>query len=304
MRYTNHLELPQPIATAVANDDYTRGDSDYSVTELIGPARQVALRRKFEGDLKEDVADNLWALYGKIIHGMFERADYTAIVEQRLYAEVDGVTVSGKSDRFVYNAKNHVLQDYKFTSAWTVRGDKPRQDWIEQLNIYAWLLRVNRRRVDEAEVWALLRDWSKLEAKRNADYPPHGVKCVKIPLWPNDTVEKFVRSRVATHEAAKLALPLCSDEERWKQPDKYAVMKKGRKSALFAQGESFEDAKAWAERKGHAVDGKTITIEHRPSKAVRCESYCNVAHLCQQYQAEIGGTVAEPDNKETGHAAA
>src|SRR3954463_10849323 len=37
MKLTNRLGLPEPIVAAVANDGYSRGDADISVTSLLKP---------------------------------------------------------------------------------------------------------------------------------------------------------------------------------------------------------------------------------------------------------------------------
>lgn len=103
MRVTNKLGLPEAIVEAVANDDYTRGECDLSVTQLIAPPRQVELIRQHEDELEEDAADRIFLLMGKIAHGILEKAAPrgAAITEERLFIDVDGWRISGAFDSLV-----------------------------------------------------------------------------------------------------------------------------------------------------------------------------------------------------------
>jgi len=56
-KLTNKYNLPQTFYDAVKNDDYTKGDSNISVTELISPPRKIALEEKHAGEIEEDVSD-------------------------------------------------------------------------------------------------------------------------------------------------------------------------------------------------------------------------------------------------------
>lgn len=69
---TNTYDLPAPLVAAIRNDEYSRGDCDLSVTELIGPARIRQLKRKYDKLITEDASDRLWSLIGKIGHKILE----------------------------------------------------------------------------------------------------------------------------------------------------------------------------------------------------------------------------------------
>jgi hypothetical protein len=99
MRITNKLGLPSSIVRAVQNDPYTRGKADISVTGLIGPARKRQLEINHLDELEEDAAERLWALLGQIAHGLLERAETTAVTEERLFIERYGWVISGQFDR-------------------------------------------------------------------------------------------------------------------------------------------------------------------------------------------------------------
>lgn len=72
MTLTNEHGLPEPLVAAIRNDEYSRGDSDISVTELIGPPRIRQLRLKHETHMSEDASERLWSLIGKIGHKILQ----------------------------------------------------------------------------------------------------------------------------------------------------------------------------------------------------------------------------------------
>ena len=116
---TNNHGLPGPLVTAIRNDDYDRGDSDITVTELIAPPRQVALKRKHAGEITEDASDRIWSLVGQVGHAILERAGKDAhIVEKRLYATSKDWKVGGKADLYL---SEKAIIDYKFTTVYPDR---------------------------------------------------------------------------------------------------------------------------------------------------------------------------------------
>lgn len=297
MKITNNAGLPQAIVEAVRLDDYDPGDCDISVSALIGPPQIRQLRVEYEDKITEDAVDRVWALLGKAVHVILERAAIQGTAEERLFADMNGYTVSGQLDHIGYQHPR--LTDYKVTSAWThIHG--PRQDWIHQLNTYAWLARQNGLEVEELQIVAIYRDWSAAQARRNADYPQVQVARVEIPVWPDEDAEEYVAERLAMHFGD--IWHFCTDEERWAKEEQWAVMREGRKSALRVLN-SKEQALIWAEEHGHVtvemavVNGEEIPVsgtwsgghylQERPREYVRCEGYCSVAPFCSQWQADL-----------------
>src|SRR5258706_69449 len=90
----------------------------------------------------------------------------------------------------------------------------------------------------------------------------HAVHVI-LELWPIDKTIAFLHERIRDHVAAT-PRP-CSDEERWHQPDKWALMKKGRKTAI----------KLFEAPPDHITLDKEQFIEKRPGAFRRCESYCS-----------------------------
>lgn len=276
MQYTNVQNLPEPLVRAVTKDTYDRGQrTDFSVTQLLGPPRIRILRKRHQAQLVEDVSDRIYSLLGQSVHTILERAELgDALAEVRIYAEIDGLTISGQLDRAVFFKSQGLLQDYKLCSVWAL-DSKP--EWEQQLNLLSFLLRRNSYNVTKAQIVAIYRDWSKRRAQRDKDYPQHQARPIDYPMWSDERALAFLRERIAVHTEAEWTLPECTKEERWYRGEQWAVMKNGNKKAtkLF----DFEDgAKEFA-----AADPK-FRVEHRPGEAVRCNDYCPVAEFCEQYK--------------------
>lgn len=276
MRLTNKLGLPEPIVLAVSNDGYTKGDADLSVTQLISPPRQVALIKKHEDEISEDASDRIFSLMGQAIHTILERANKTGIAERRLSTKVLGWQISGGMDLVL---EDGTLYDYKTTTGWQLLDGKVPDSWVEQLNCYAEILRQNGEKVTKLLVCGILRDWSKMEAMRNAGFPQEQVIVREIPLWDSGQANVFLADRVLRHQEAQSGkLPECTPKERWARPDVFAVMKKDRKSAVKLY-ENEADAEA------HAATETTFYTVKRPGMSIRCSAYCNAAPFCTQWAA-------------------
>jgi hypothetical protein len=280
---TNKLGLPQPIYDAVCNDTYERGaDTDISVTQLIDPPRLVALSKLYQEVLEEDASDRIWSLVGQSMHTILERAGVAGSVdgesvgeqtEKRLYATVNGWTISGQFD---YIDSDGTLWDWKLASVWEVmNGVKDAR--THQLNAYAYLAAVNDIEVKQLRVGFILRDWRKHAARTEAGYPPYQVMVYPIPLWPLGQREAYLQERVVTHQAARITLPECTPEERWAKPDTWAARKPANKRASKVFGSAAE-AHAWAK------SSPSYIIERRPGVSIRCESYCSVSSVCTQFK--------------------
>lgn len=272
---TNRLGLPDGIVAAVSNDPYTRGNSDISVTQLIQPPYQRQLRETSE--VIEDVSDRIWSLIGQATHTILERAFRPAPgcrVEERLYTEVAGWKVSGQFDVIEHGC----LMDYKITSVWSVKGDT-KLEWEQQLNLLRLLAIRNGIDVHRLRIIAILRDWTKVKARTDSTYPQAQVVPVEIDVWPMAKTEAYLLERVKAHQAENP--PPCTDAERWKTEDVYAVMKDGRKSAVKLHDSAQPAVK-------QATDlGKGHSVVKRPGEYRRCGEYCNVAHACPTFSAEV-----------------
>lgn len=298
MRLTNRHGILPALAACIAFDEYDRGDADYSVTELLSPARQRTLLMRHDNELSEDVADMIYRFIGKIGHTVLERAKVKGdVVEHRVAATVDGFRLSGKFDRLT---ANNALIDLKLMSVWEViYGLK--EDKVWQLNIYRWLAAQCGIRVHDLYIVGILRDWSVGEAERKAragdgSYPQHQVVQIPIPVIDDAKVLDFIKLRIQAHERARNTpnwLPECTADERWARPTTYALMKPSRKSAARVM-ESRDALEQWAVdnsmadyvRDGRGVSvwtpRKGVYIQTRPGESVRCQRYCPAIDVCNQ----------------------
>ena len=292
MKYTNKHDIPKEIIRAIENDQYTRGNSDISVTGLLQPPRIRLLEREHHDDIVLDYSDETWKILGQAVHAILERANENyddTITEQRLFADIEGWTVSGQTDSLAVHDK--VLKDYKVTSVWTVVNalKEGKSDWEKQLNCYAYLYKLNTgETINQLNIIAIARDWNRRDSRaRGGDYPQSNIITLDIPLWSEQEQLQFFKDRVSFHRSSEFKhsmdgeLPLCSDEDRWKREDTFRVVKKGRKRAIRVLP-SLKEAEEFL---GSNEDG--LSIEVSKGESIRCGAYCHVAQFCNQYKEEL-----------------
>ena len=280
-KITNRYGLPGAIVEAIKEDPYDPGKkTDISATGLLSPPRQKALMYAHGNELVEDASDRIWALIGQAVHSVLERAEPSALTEKRLYMDIDGWKISGQYDRMTLRQKT--LQDYKVMSVWEIiYGLKKEKE--EQLNILLQLAAENGyNKITNLEIIGIFRDWQKTKAKFDKKYPQSQVKRIQVDVWPEEKRIAFIKERVQLHKDARISLPQCTADERWATPDKWAVMKKGRKSAVRLLS-SEEEAELYIKEKNVAGG----YIEHRRGESKRCESYCPVVNFCEQYNLTV-----------------
>lgn len=290
MRITNNHNLPRPLYEAIVKDEGEIKESEtlLRVTSHIDTPKRTILKIRHNDEIVTDASDMLWAFLGKMGHRVCEGiSHYNRLVEERLSEEVGGVTITGRPDLM-----GGIIDDYKFTSVWSyLYNKKGKKEWIGQLNDYAWLLR--KKGFDDLirglRVNLILRDWVQSKAKRDKDYPRIPFVLIKLPLWNFDIQESFVGSKVERFkyyfQFPDDEIPVCTEEERWAKPATYALMKKGRKSAVKVFG---DEGKAREGLKGYIGSKDTYYIEPRPGEDTRCKSYCLVMPFCNYGKQYIG----------------
>jgi hypothetical protein len=181
MKVTNRFNVPETLLALALRDDYNKGNADYSVTEIISPPRVQRLRKKHWDDMEQDVSDMLWQLMGSALHVVAEKGQAkNHITEERLITKIGNITLSGAMDIQQVIDGRILITDYKFTSAWALKADK--FDWTAQQNIYAYLVREEKKmEVEGIRICALIRDWSRREAQYKADYPPPPFRLLTCP---------------------------------------------------------------------------------------------------------------------------
>jgi hypothetical protein len=297
MKITNKFSLPETLVRAVMDDEYDKGDSVLSVTQLIAPPRIVVLQKLNEHNLTSDVVDRVPSLLGTAVHKIIEKGSKDVpghIVEERLFSDVCGWKISGAVDLQIQKGDGAwEINDWKVTSVYSVLSDKP--EWEQQLNCYAYLAsKSHGRNVTSLKIVAILRDWQRKQAEIKADYPQSQIVMVDIPVWTPEQQEAYITERVALHQAAQKAVDTgepvayCTDQERWVRGESWALMKEGRKSAVKLY-DNEEQA-----REDCSKSGGGHHVEHRRGSAVRCAgNYCLVSMWCRQWQEELGDSTGE-----------
>lgn len=272
MELANTYNLPQPVVNAVSQQRRPI-PGRYSVTQLIGSPLQRILKIKYWDHLVQDVSDMLWMLLGSAAHYILEKhAPEDSFAEEKFVVEYDGALISGIAD--LWHAGT--ISDYKVTSVFSfLLGEKP--GWINQLNVYRLLYHIAGFETQKLVIHAILRDWVSRKASLS-DYPPVPFQSVEVPLWSLDEAKAYLSERIILHRQAEEALdaPVCTAEERWRRPTKYAVIKKTAKRALklFNTKDDAEEAL------GAIKSPDVYTVEYRPGEDVRCESFCTVRSVC------------------------
>jgi hypothetical protein len=282
MIFSERNDLPKALVNVLTRDIKPRS-AKYSVTELIGPPQIRCLRERHGDKIEIDPVDRIWLLFGKLLHGKLESAsDGNALTEERLVITVDGITVSGTPDLY----DGDTIWDYKTTSVFAIKEIKP--EWVTQANLYRYILaKSSGFQTASLKIVAICKDWRRGESKKKADYPQSPVVILEIAVWSEQECLDYLQQRIALHESANTLpddqLPLCSSEERWERPAKWAVTVEGAARAMRVMDTEDEAKKYLAE---HPKKG--ALVEFRKGSCVRCEDYCEVSGFCNQQEKEGG----------------
>jgi len=286
MKITNKQNLPQAFVK-MAESDYTPTPKQYSATALLKGVREVILERRHGDRIEQDASDMIWLLFGTAVHSILERQAEgdTEFKETFVKMPVGDCFVSGRFD--LYDAATETITDYKTCSVWKVIfGDYP--DWKKQLLIYGAIMNYCGFPVKHGQIVAIMKDHSKRDAKIKPDYPELPVKTIKFDFTDADfaEIDAFIRDRLDQLSAAEKLpddeLPVCTSEERFNSGDKFAVMRKGRKTALRVL-DSAESADKWKEDNGGDY------IELRQGEDKKCKDYCSACEFCNYYHDHVMG---------------
>lgn len=284
MKYTNKHGLPKSLVEVITGHTYDKSKSDpyrLGITTLISPPCLSILSQRHWEELEEDVSDHIWRITGNAYHYILSKSkvEEGKLIEEKMEIPKGLFTIVGKLD--IYSEET--IEDWKISSVWSFKlGDK--EEWDNQINSYAWMLRTLGYPVQKGFINGILRDWSKSDSKRYEDYPKIPFKRIEIKIWPFEKQEEYINERIALFEKAMHLpddqLPTCSEKERWRSEDKYAVYKGSNQSAtkLF---DTQIDAEAFV---GSQEKPKIYRIEKREGKDSRCADYCLVNKFCPYYK--------------------
>ena len=294
---------------AVSSDDYERGDSEYTATELIRPSRILAYSKKYDSVMSEDVSERVWRFQGQTKHVVLERiakADAARYLVEHRFETVmpeTGAKISGKIDLFDKQMGQRILFDWKETSVWKFMiGDT--EEWEQQANINLYLMRMNGFNVEKLVNIAILKDWKAREARfsRKPDYPKCAVHVMPLPMWSIGQAQDYINERVKKHRAEMASPPVCNKKERWQRDASFAVMRTDRKRAirLYQNRDQAEAAMMQGMKAAPPGDARKFFIEERAAEPVRCLDFCPVQLQCDfGMDAETKWKAKHEDKAET-----
>lgn len=268
--------LPAPFARALAADEYSKGASDYTVTQLVSPPQRTHLATQSE-PIKDEYA-SFMALLGTAIHSILEkyaRPEQGEMAEVRNYAKINvlgqEVTISGQMDYWADNC----LYDYKATGG---VQEKAKDEHYKQVQMNAWLAEQNGIKCEYVGVVYFQRDWKYMQSKVDPSYPKTPIN-IFIHPYDAEYAKKLITDLVMDHHKAALGEPRnCTLDEQWAKPDTYAVKKPDAKRArrvYESLAEAEEDKKAGE------------IIEKRAGEKTFCQSFCGYSHVCPQFKREV-----------------
>jgi hypothetical protein len=279
------LNLPEQIVNAVKKDDYNNNGT-YSATTLLKDPKEIILFNRHKDEITEDVSEHVYSLLGTSVHYILEKAEEgeNQFKEERLYYKFGDDTISGKFD--FYDMEEEMLGDYKVTTVYKyLLGDN--EHYRFQLLTYAYLLRKNGFPCKGGRIYQIFRDWQRSKAKFDKSYPQKPVNVITFRFYDKDFtyIENEIQQRLANiHKYEDFAddeIPICSKENRWATDDKFAVMKKGRKSAMRVLN-SKEEAEEWMKNNGGEF------IQERPAESRKCVDYCSCCEFCNFWRENYG----------------
>lgn len=285
MRITNKYNLPQSVVDAVQRHEHRK--ANFSVTQLLKGATEIALEMMYPDKLEMDVSDMFNMLLGTAVHKVLEEQERDGVLNEH-YMETTvfaGMTVSGCADYIDTTIKE--IGDYKTCSAWKVIF-KDYEDWREQTKAYLYLWYMETGELwHDARVTAIIKDFSQTDAERKPDYPKKPI--VAIPFHFADAeifgvAEKWEEKIIEVlQKLVSQDFGCCSEKERWAKPSKWALMKEGRQSAIKLYDTEDEAVQAKGE------DSK-LYVEYRAGEDTKCEKYCVVGKcgLCKYRNAKEG----------------
>ncbi len=245
----NKLNLPLPIAVALARNDYIKEESNLiSVTSLLNSVRRNVLERRVTSTVEPDISDMINTFFGTAVHSYIENTLLRGIdkelevlnvpehmrkriqlikdtsiqvpqdvvpyyVEIRSRKSVGNFIVSGQFD-LVFNG---VLYDYKTSTVFAYQKGSSKNRYKMQGSIYRWL-NPEIIKNDYLHLIYLFKNWAAKDVYQD-NYPKQAIIDDAVQMLSYKETEQFVYSKVAQIEAAmnlpEDQLPHCTPEELW-----------------------------------------------------------------------------------------
>jgi hypothetical protein len=222
-KYTNKHNLPDSFYRVIQNDTYSKGNSDFSATGLQTPPRAFVLFERHKDELEIDISTRVAATLGQGTHSILERAARPGdVYEKRFFAPItvnDNLfTISAQIDLWEHDTK--VLSDWKTTKVYTFHkgnrsGGKAKPEWVQQLNVGAYLMRLAGYEVKALQIIGILKDWDLATSKKEVGYPPIDIVSLDVEMWPDEKTRLWIEYRIYAFLEARIDLPECGPVDHW-----------------------------------------------------------------------------------------
>ncbi len=297
MKITNLHNMPDMLCRAVERE-YIYRDKRYSITSLLEPQRIIALKRRYNDQIEQDITDCIFMLLGTKTHFELENIELkeNEFVEDHLeYTFENGYTLSGIIDHY----DDEYLDDYKTCKAYSLIFKSDYDKWKKQLQMGSYLAyKKDGKWRKKGRIIALIKDWSRLDAQTKSDYPKYPCEVINFDLGTPKQVEKMILEKfdvvIKLEQMSDEELPLCTADERFNKGTTWAVKKKKNKKASKVH-DSEEEAKKHLENLEKDYPNE-YEIEKREGQNLRCECYCSVNKFCPYYQQHYGNTNGEKND--------
>lgn len=271
--------FPAPFARAIANDNYDPGIGDFTVTQLLSPPQRTFLATLPDVVKIESGYAKTMSVFGSGVHNVLEHnvdKGSGEFAEVRFYWDFDiaghgKVKVGGKLDLYIPNE----VHDWKVTSQ---VQEEAKPEHRDQAQMNGLLTKRNGHPVGVVVVNYMDRAWSYMQSVVNPAYPSSAFTAFCFDFDENYAQRRFEQT-IKDHLQARAGKPRpCTDDERWKKGDRFALKKPGAKRASRV----YDTLKEAQENQSAGQ-----FIETRPGEATFCTYFCGYGHCCPQHQAEI-----------------
>ena len=321
-QYSNVSAVPLALAVFLATDHYDHNPDPFTIsaTTLLKPLRQIILPARVPADYAvPDLASQMANRLGSAIHDGIENAWRTNFrgallalgyptklvdrvridptdqdlldnpdiipfyMEQRASRQIGPWTVTGKWD-FIGEGR---VQDYKTASTWSYKNQVNADKQIKQGSIYRWL---DPKKItqDEMDIHHIFMDWKVGMIKSDPNYPPQRFHKQTFNLLSLQETENFIRNKIALIEkhwsTPEDQLPLCDDEELWRNEAVFKFYKSGDINAARSTKnfDSMADARTYQANEAKGAGA----IKEVPGEVKACK-YCAGFPICSQKDALI-----------------
>ena len=277
MEILNTANLPEYVCNM--SHQYKPDPTHISTTDLTAPTLMRTLKIEHWDKLTNDVKNKFKMFHGIAWDEFCKKHCRWALTRIRIEIPIEGFLLICKPD--YYHVLDYILADFKEKSIWNLKNfdvnNVFNKENIAQVNVYDWAMGWKTDlRIDKLQLHLYGRDWRPGEKLRYGhEYPDIAFDVVDIPRWTKQEQTDYIDAQIKQH--IKDPYRECTDKEKGKKNDVWAVKKKGNKTA---QGGKLCNSEAEAKQWIQQHPDKQWEIEFRKGEYSRCQKYCNVSSVC------------------------